>query len=585
MQFGNNTSKRLRLKEVDPELFVYTSETKDTDIPKWTVTHLRVDSSVTEIPERSFFNCCKVLLHVELPETLKRIKAFSFSGCLSLKSVQFISKGALEDSSINPHLEEDGLIVVPETAKLLQIDEEAFSNCLSLRKVIFCSASTKLGEGVFFGCYGLFSVELPEGLQVIERNLFCFCEWLTKVKMPSSVIKIGDRAFYLCRRLTSFDLLYGLEVSDSMVTLHIPSTVSSIGTAAFQECNDLQCIKLPPTFQRIENGLCNGCKRLIFIEIPATVTIIDDYAFHRCLSLSSIRIPPSVDSIGREAFSHCSNLISIELPKGFPCEIDLSGCFSLVNVAGPILRKREMEYAADFMQGSKLGSAVDDEADLDFKLKHRFDTSPLNELCYYQSYQSAEGAMLQLRRMLKDDPLTATTQVDEFGMTPLHILSLSQTPNLDMLLTLMKGGQPDHIFHCRDSFGSSPMDYLCLNRMPNTTHVIRTVVQAHIDRLGLDPSFKSDMILAVEEALAVDWSSRRREIGRVFFKLANYERMKHLSLMELCLWKMKIDEAGSLEQMADRESCRINNGASVVIPHVLTFLDKLHEEDYVVSNP
>eukprot|EP00980_Cylindrotheca_fusiformis_P026671 scaffold16870_cov64-Cylindrotheca_fusiformis.AAC.2 len=121
--------------------------------------------------------------------------------------------------------------------------------------------------------------------------------------------------------------------------------------------------------------------------------------------------------------------------------------------------------------------------------------------------------------------------------------------------------------------------------MPNTTHVIRRVVQAHIDRLGLDPSFKSDMILAVEEALAVDWSSRRREIGKVFFTLANYERMKNLSLMELCLWKMKIVEAGSLEQMADRESCRINSGASVVIPHVLTFLDELHEEDYVVSAP
>eukprot|EP00980_Cylindrotheca_fusiformis_P026732 scaffold17149_cov40-Cylindrotheca_fusiformis.AAC.1 len=42
--------------------------------------------------------------------------------------------------------------------------------------------------------------------------------------------------------------------------------------------------------------------------------------------------------------------------------------------------------------------------------------------------------------MEQDDPLAATSQVDEFGMTSLHILSLSQTLTLDMLLTLMNEG-------------------------------------------------------------------------------------------------------------------------------------------------
>eukprot|EP00980_Cylindrotheca_fusiformis_P023851 scaffold11065_cov115-Cylindrotheca_fusiformis.AAC.3 len=44
----------------------------------------------------------------------------------------------------------------------------------------------------------------------------------------------------------------------------------------------------------------------------------------------------------------------------------------------------------------KLGRLVDDEADLNHRLKHRFDNSPLNKLCYYQSYQSSEDAMAQL---------------------------------------------------------------------------------------------------------------------------------------------------------------------------------------------
>eukprot|EP00980_Cylindrotheca_fusiformis_P027485 scaffold20650_cov63-Cylindrotheca_fusiformis.AAC.1 len=59
--------------------------------------------------------------------------------------------------------------------------------------------------------------------------------------------------------------------------------------------------------------------------------------------------------------------------------------------------------------------------------------------------------------------------------------------------------------------------------------------------------------------------------------------MTVLSLVELCLWKLKIDEVSSKEPTVDRESCRINSGASIVLPRVLPFLDKLDMENYVSS--
>eukprot|EP00980_Cylindrotheca_fusiformis_P010695 scaffold2398_cov59-Cylindrotheca_fusiformis.AAC.1 len=37
--------------------FVYTSETKNADIPKETLTHLRVDSAVRAIPDEVFLFC------------------------------------------------------------------------------------------------------------------------------------------------------------------------------------------------------------------------------------------------------------------------------------------------------------------------------------------------------------------------------------------------------------------------------------------------------------------------------------------------------------------------------------------------
>eukprot|EP00980_Cylindrotheca_fusiformis_P017698 scaffold5553_cov102-Cylindrotheca_fusiformis.AAC.3 len=689
--------------------FVYSSETKISDIPKESLTHLRVDSSVSEIPCEAFKDC-KALVHVQLLETLTRIGGRAFQFCTGLKCVQFVSRHAsLETFSIDPNLQE-GTIVFPERADL-QIDAMAFSYCNSLRKVTVCSLSTTFGEGAFYGCHGLIAFELPEGLQVIEENFFCAselttvkipssvitigayafyrcyltsldlphgllklgdfafagclsietlhipptvtsignstlrgcealisvdlpdglqvirgrlfrsCVSLTTVKMPSSVIRIGKSAFKECRKLTSVDLPHGLLELEtdcfaechSIETLHIPPTVSFIGRYAFCGCSELKSIRLPPTLERIEYSTLRRCKKLEYIKIPSTVVFIGSYAFadckclshltippsvrfiewrafFDCCSLSHLRIPPSVNDGISLAFGCCNNLISIELPEKLFVRNNkrdryrtdgIWHCSSLVNVALPTLPEYRTYRCS--LRAQKFASLSFKEFDLHRNLKHRFSNSPLNKLCYYQSYHSSEDAMVQLRRLMDEDPLAATIQVDEFGMTPLHILSLSQIPNLDMLLTVLKEGHSDHIIRGRDSFGSTPMDYLCLNRMPNSAQVIRKVLQARFDQLlGLDCSWKSDVLQAVDEALLAEWSSRRREIGKVYFKLANYEQREVFSVMELCLWKMKIDEiAGSInEQVVDRESCRINSGASVVIPLVVPFLDKLYMEDY-----
>eukprot|EP00980_Cylindrotheca_fusiformis_P017193 scaffold5294_cov129-Cylindrotheca_fusiformis.AAC.3 len=568
MEERNTESNRSELvvDEVASKFFLYTSQTKPTDIPKATLTHLRVDSSVREIPIEAFANCY-ALVHVQLPVTLTRIGDVAFGSCRELKCVQFVAEeGSLETSSTNEDSEE-GTIMFPET--LLQVGEAAFQFCDHLRKVIVCSASTQLCLGAFRGCCGLRSAELPDGLQVIEQEVFSACESLSLVNMPSSLIEIGAYALSGC----------------SIETLHIPPTVATIGEGAFSWCSRLKHIKLPPTLERIEKCMLAGCEGLEYIEIPPTVAFIGQCAFVKCESLSHLRIPPSLDRMTHWALEKCGNLLSIELPEGLLIKEEFVdrgiSCPSLVNLAIP--PTEDFEFTSDVLYNfSKLGSIADNDADLLRKLKHRFDNCPLNKLCYYQSYYSSEEAMVQLRCLMDENPLAASTQVDDFGMSPLHILSLSQTPNVDMLVAVMKGGGPNDIIYGRDSFGSTPMDYLCLNRMPKSSEVIRTVLLTRFDELlGLDRSWKSDMWQAVDEALAVDWSSRRREVVGTYLKLANYEREEMLSfLLELCLWKLKIDEVSSTEQTVDRNSCRINSGASIVIPQVLSFLDRLDVEDY-----
>eukprot|EP00980_Cylindrotheca_fusiformis_P024213 scaffold11647_cov55-Cylindrotheca_fusiformis.AAC.3 len=118
------------------------------------------------------------------------------------------------------------------------------------------------------------------------------------------------------------------------------------------------------------------------------------------------------------------------------------------------------------MAHSELGHIADGRFDKYVSiLKYRFEICPVNMLCYYQSYHSSEDAMLQLRSLMDHDPLAAVTQVDRFGMTPLHVLSLSQTSNVDMLIAVMKAGPRDHVIRSRDKKISTPMDNPCLNRI------------------------------------------------------------------------------------------------------------------------
>eukprot|EP00980_Cylindrotheca_fusiformis_P004538 scaffold965_cov93-Cylindrotheca_fusiformis.AAC.2 len=531
------------------------------------LTDARVDPSVREIPSSAFADC-RALVQVQLPATLTRIGEYAFRYCANLKCVQFVSNTSLEASSFN-HSLENGLIEFPEKT-VLRIDAYAFVCCHSLRKVIVSSVSTKLGIGAFDSCNGLICVELPQGLQCIESSLFCSCKSLVTVRIPSSVIKIG---------------------CVSIETLHIPHTVSTIEAGAFSSCEGLRFIKLPPTLEIIEDRLLEGCYMLEYIEIPTTVKKIGDMAFHSCNSLSHLRIPPHVGYIGNSAFSDCEGLISLEIPdRRFPKfkvngkSWDICSCRKLANVmANPVLLLGNRNEMEEWLQVSKIGGVVDGYDDFLYKSNHRFDKSPLNKLCYYQSYYFLEDALVELGSLMEDNPLAATTQLDEFGMTPLHLLSLSQTPNLNLLLAVINGGPPDHIVLGRDSFGSTPMDYLCLNKMPSSTKVIQSLLQAtfvkRVERLGLD-RWKSDLLQSVDEALAMNRSSRSREIGLAHFQLANCERKEVSSLVELYLWKMKIDE---VDRSADRRICRVNCGASIVIPHVLQFLDTLYMEEYFNS--
>eukprot|EP00980_Cylindrotheca_fusiformis_P010056 scaffold2220_cov75-Cylindrotheca_fusiformis.AAC.11 len=517
-------------EEAKDEAWIYNGQE---EVPP-TVRRVKIAENVTEIPDETFKKHPQ-LEEVILSSSVQVIGERAFCRCEKLKSILY--------QGIEKEEEEVGF---PSNVKV--IDRWAFWRCSLLARLV-----------------------LNEGLERIGENAFNHCKSLTEVNIPSTVKVIDERAFYQCNLLARLVLNEGLE---------------RIRKATFLECESLTEVDIPSTVKVIDVGAFYYCKLLARLGLNEGLEEIGSKAFSDCYSLSHVRIPKSVKSLATNAFTKCSDLISIELPEEWSLNIDLSGCQSLVNVVGPV--SVSISTWEEFSQSSKLGSLVNDEADLTHRLNHRFDNSPVNKLCYYQSYQSSEDAMAQLRSLMEQyQPLAlaATTEMDGFGMTPLHVLSLSQTPNLDMLLAMMDASKKGHMVCVRDSFGSTPMDYLCLNLMPNSSKVIRSLFQTRFEQVvgGLDQFWKSAMLQAIDEILAGDWSLRKSKIGEV---VRRYAQKETLSLLELCLWKAKIGEATTSKKvkigeatskkeqlLADRQRCRVMTGADFVVPHVLAFLD------------
>jgi TolB-like protein len=235
------------------------------------------------------------------------------------------------------------------------IGENAFSNYKSLTSVTIPLSVTTIGGGAFVACSGLTRVTIPSSVTTIGGGAFYGCWGLTSVAIPSLVTSIGYGAFAACDNLTniSVDPGNGAYTSVSGVLFDkagktlvcypagkkgaytVPSSVTTIGVQAFDDCKSLTSVKIPYGVTTIGEAAFYFCTGLTSVDIPSSVTTIGDGAFAGAgltrvtvtmvitigeeafagTFLTSVDIPSSVTSIGDGAFLGCSRLTSVTLSR------------------------------------------------------------------------------------------------------------------------------------------------------------------------------------------------------------------------------------------------------------------------------
>lgn len=190
-------------------------------------------------------------------------------------------------------------ITIP--VNVVSINENAFSGCKQLKRVMFEKGSKlKTISRCFYAC-PLIAIEIPASVESIENHAF---DWpsstLTSVTFEegSRLFSIGEDAF-----------------SDTPLTsIEIPASVERIGKRAFANSqiesiifhkgSKLQIIEGTKAGERNLDGVFSNCKSLKSIEIPANVHTIKSAAFKGCTALKTV------------TFETGSKLITIESGYG-----------------------------------------------------------------------------------------------------------------------------------------------------------------------------------------------------------------------------------------------------------------------------
>lgn len=265
---------------------------------------------VIAIGKRAFFNCTE-LTEVAIPDGWSDIENEAFANCFSLKKVTL-------GKPIDINSSNGKKVLAQQYVSLTNLSnaDETYVKKHSLSIVFNLWLYKKLNKrewgrgvkyvgnirGAFKNCIELKQIEFTfpfdKKVAICARDAFVNCVSLNDVDFDVS--RYYGSSFMGCSALTQVKFNARQKCYEEMCA-YLPS----LKRAEFSHANKTK---------HIPQNAFNGCVALEEIVLPRHLLEIDDSAFESCKSLKTIALPLSLKSIGENSFAD-SALESLVLPK------------------------------------------------------------------------------------------------------------------------------------------------------------------------------------------------------------------------------------------------------------------------------
>ncbi|MBP3495996.1 MAG: leucine-rich repeat protein, partial [Clostridia bacterium] len=371
------------------------------------ITSCDIHENTRFIHSNAFYNCTS-LTSITIPEGVTSIGEDAFSGCTNLTEINF-NAIALDDLSYNNHVfsnagKDGNGIKVTIDKNVTKIPARLFYS-VKITSVEFEEGSVceSIGNYAFYNCDSLTSVTIPSSITSIGSDAFYNCTNLTEIKFKATAMDdLGSNkyVFYnagkdgngikvtIGKNVTKIPAYLFHPYSSSSYSSKITSVVfeegsvcESIGSYAFYNCDSLTSVTIPSSVTSIGYGAFSGCYKLAEVYNLSSLTItvgstsngyvgyyakvihtsleeksiletVNDYIFMtwegKCYlmgylgndkeltlpesyngsnyeiyqyffynrdKITKITIPNSVTTIGNDAFYNCTSLTSITIPN------------------------------------------------------------------------------------------------------------------------------------------------------------------------------------------------------------------------------------------------------------------------------
>ena len=252
------------------------------------IAHVSLPDNLTSICDNAY-NGCSAMTKIVIPNTISKIGKSAFSGS-GLTGVYISDLAAW----CNINFRDNGNPV--------SIAHRLYLNDTEVVDLVIPSGIKTIKANSFNGCWSLESIVIPNSVTSIEYFAFRHCDNLTgELVIPNSVKSLGDEAFYGCELFTSVVIgenlqNIGMEVfyrCDQIKTV----TWNAKNCESYNFGAQVETYLFGDSVQIIPASLCSGMNKLTSITIPSSVASIGNAAFSGCTNLSSLTIlratPPS----------------------------------------------------------------------------------------------------------------------------------------------------------------------------------------------------------------------------------------------------------------------------------------------------